>query len=220
MRLPHITSLVAAGLIAVGLGIYATRRAPERPAAPPAAHPQQHVAPPVLPQAEPLVSATAATARRFRLETREGAAIGELGIPRLRLHDVLIDGTNEPDLAKGPGVYGPDSLPGEGGLVYIAGHRTTHGAPFGDLNLLRRGDAISIAMPYGTFRYIVTGYRIVPATAVSVLRSHGREQLILQTCHPKYSATHRYLVYARPAQPFRQRRANLMGSSPSQETGT
>jgi sortase A len=137
----------------------------------------------------------------------DGQELGKIAIPRLHLDDALFDGTNEADLLNGPGVYAPDYLPGQGGLVYIAGHRTTHTKPFADINLLRRGDTISIAMPYGTFRYVVTGHRIVLATAVQVLDSHGHEQLILQSCHPKYSATHRYLVYARPATPFRLPRA-------------
>jgi sortase A len=83
--------------------------------------------------------------------------------------------------------------------VYVAGHRTTYSAPFSQINLLRRGDPITIRMPYGTFRYLVTRHRIVPATDVAVLRSTDREQLILQSCQPRFSATHRYLVYARPA---------------------
>lgn len=81
----------------------------------------------------------------------------------------------------------------------MAGHRTTYSAPFARINLLRRGDPITIRMPYGRFRYVVTGHRIVGATDMTVLRSSDREQLILQSCHPRFFATHRYLVYARPA---------------------
>jgi LPXTG-site transpeptidase (sortase) family protein len=96
-----------------------------------------------------------------------------------------------------PGNAG-DFLPGEGQLVYVAGHRTTFSAPFSHLDRLRSGDAIAIALPYGTFTYTVTGHRIVTANDIAVLRSHRHEQLILQTCHPRFSATHRYLVFARP----------------------
>jgi LPXTG-site transpeptidase (sortase) family protein len=52
-------------------------------------------------------------------------------------------------------------------------------------------------VPYGTFEYEVTGHRIVPADDLSVLKSHHREQLILQACHPRFFATHRYLAYAK-----------------------
>jgi len=141
-------------------------------------------------------------ARAYRRHSRDGEALGRIAIPRIRLHVVLVDGTSEPDLAKGPGLYRGDYLPGEGRLVYIAGHRTIFGAPFSHLDELRRGDAVVITLPYGRFLYRVTGHRIVPATAVWVLRSHRREQLILQTCHPRFSASHRYLVYATPVRPL------------------
>jgi sortase A len=127
--------------------------------------------------------------------------MGRILIPRLHLDTVLVEGTSEADLAKGPGIYAGDYLPGEGQLVYIAGHRTTYGAPFGQINLLHRGDTVTIRMPYGTFRYRVTGHRIVIATDVGVLRSSQGERLILQSCHPRFSASHRYLVYALPLRP-------------------
>ena len=38
----------------------------------------------------------------------------------------------------------------------------------------------------------------LPPGAHEVLRSPGHEVLILQACHPRFFATHRYLVYARP----------------------
>jgi sortase A len=137
-------------------------------------------------------------ARAYRLGSEDGEALGRIAIPRIGLRDVFVYGTAPRDLARGPGLYPGDFLPGEHRLVYLAGHRTTHGAPFEDLDRLRRGDTIRISLPYGTFRYRVTGHRIVPARAVWVLRSHRREQLILQTCHPRFSASHRYLVYAEP----------------------
>jgi sortase A len=141
----------------------------------------------------------AAAARRYRLASVDGEAMGRISIPRIGLHLVLVDGTTERDLARGPGIYTGDYLPGEGRLVYIAGHRTTHGAPFSRLEELRPGNEISVALPYGTFVYVVTGHRIVSANDIAVLRSHRREQLVLQTCHPRFSASHRYLVYAKPA---------------------
>jgi sortase A len=116
-------------------------------------------------------------ARAYRLRSHDGEAMGRILIPRLGLDAVLVEGTNEADLAKGPGIYARDYLPAEGRLVYIAGHRTTHAAPFSQINALRRGDTITIRMPYGTFRYVVTRHRIVAATDVAVLR-HGRPRAV------------------------------------------
>lgn len=140
-----------------------------------------------------------AAARAYRLHSHLGEAMGRIVVPRLGLDAVVVDGTGEAQLALGPGFYRGDDLPGEGGLVYVAGHRTTYGAPFSHIERLRRGDRIALVMPYGRFVYRVTGHRIVGAHDIAVLRSRGTEQLILQSCHPRFSATHRYLVYARPA---------------------
>lgn len=70
-------------------------------------------------------------AARYRLESYVGEAMGTIDVPRLGLHRMLlVDGTDESSLEKGPGVYRGDFLPGEHELVYVAGHRTTFLAPF------------------------------------------------------------------------------------------
>jgi sortase A len=89
-------------------------------------------------------------------------------------------------------------MPGERKLAYIAGHRTTYGAPFGDIDELRPGDRIRLELPYASFEYVVTHHRIVDDSDLSVLESDSREQLVLQACHPRFFASQRYLVYARP----------------------
>jgi sortase A len=87
-------------------------------------------------------------------------------------------------------------MPGENRLVYIAGHRTTYLAPFSHINDIRDGDYIRLEMPYATFAYRAYTHRIVTASDMSVLRSPNHEQLELQACHPRFFATHRYIVYA------------------------
>jgi sortase A len=89
-------------------------------------------------------------------------------------------------------------MPGEGELVYIAGHRTTYGAPFARIDRMRKGDRLFLELPYGSFEYAVTGHRIVDARELSVLKSKGFEQVALQACHPRFFATQRYIVYAKP----------------------
>jgi sortase A len=89
-------------------------------------------------------------------------------------------------------------MPGQGQLVYIAGHRTTYLAPFAHIDSLRKGDRVTLRMPYATFVYAVTGHVIVDAHDLSVLASHNREQVALQACHPRFFATHRYIVWAKP----------------------
>ena len=66
-----------------------------------------------------------------------GGALGIIQIPRIGLEKYLVQGTAEADLQKGPGHYVDTPLPGQPGNVGIAGHRTTYGAPFYNLDQLR-----------------------------------------------------------------------------------
>jgi sortase A len=137
-------------------------------------------------------------ARRFRIASDDGDAVARLRIPRLGLNAVVVNGTSSSDLRRGPGRHLDTFMPGERELVYIAGHRTTYGAPFGDIDKLRPGDRITVELPYASIVYRVTGHRIVDDNDLSVLQSHDREELVLQACHPRFFASQRYLVYARP----------------------
>jgi sortase A len=139
-------------------------------------------------------------AQAYRMSAEAGDAVARLEIPRLDLDVVVVNGTGVGDLRRGPGRHLNSSMPGEGELVYIAGHRTTYGAPFSHIDELRRGDRVIVELPYATIEYRVTGDRIVDQYELSVLKSRGREELILQACHPRFFASERYLVYARPVQ--------------------
>ena len=139
-------------------------------------------------------------ARRYRLESKRGQAIGRIKVPRLGLNMILVNGTDDATLRKGPGRDLRTYMPGEGQLVYIAGHRTTYLAPFAQIQNMRVGDYVMLEVPYGNFRYRVFRKHIVPADDLAVLQSQGREQVILQACHPRFFATNRYLVYARLTQ--------------------
>ena len=137
-------------------------------------------------------------AKRFRLTVEEGDAIARLRVPRLDLDLVVVNGTSSSDLRRGPGRHEETFMPGERELVYVAGHRTTYGAPFSDIDRLSAGDTIWLDLPYGTVEYRVMKQRIVDDNDLSVLKSHAREELILQACHPRFFSSQRILVYARP----------------------
>ena len=137
-------------------------------------------------------------AKRYRLGSEDGDAIARIRIPRLDLNLVVVNGTSVSDLRRGPGRHLETYMPGEHELVYIAGHRTTYGAPFGDVNELKAGDTITLELPYATIEYRVTRHSIVDDNDVSVLESPHHEQLVLQACHPRFFASQRYLVYATP----------------------
>ena len=147
-------------------------------------------------------AAVRSSAVAFRRSLREGQPIGRIVVPRLHLNMVVVEGTSARDLAKGPGHYDAasgvnTSLPGMGGVVAIAGHRTTYLHPFRHIDQLRAGDTISLRMPYGSFRYTVYYHRIVGSTDWSIVRPRRFEKLVLSACHPLYSASHRWAVFAR-----------------------
>ena len=136
-------------------------------------------------------------AKLYRLSSKRGQVIGRLRVPRMGVNMLLVNGTDHDTLKKGPGRDRRTFMPGENRLVYIAGHRTTYLAPFSHIDRLRRGDRVTIEVPYGTFIYAVTRHRIVKSTDLSVLRSPRHELVELQACHPRFFASHRYIAYAR-----------------------
>lgn len=144
-----------------------------------------------------LQRAIARAARAYRTSLAHGAAMGRLFVPRLDLERIVINGAEVSDLRTGPGRDLRTFMPGESELVYIAGHRTTYGAPFRHIDDLRPGDRIVLEVPYGRFEYRVTGHAVVLPSDVDRLRSRGREELHLQASHPPYSAARRYVVSAR-----------------------
>ncbi|MDQ3067850.1 MAG: sortase [Actinomycetota bacterium] len=137
------------------------------------------------------------SAARWRKSSSRGDAVARIRIPAIGLDAVVANGTDTNTLKRGPGRYLGSAMPGEKELVYIAGHRTTHGAPFSRIDRLKQGDTVSLELPYGTFEYAITGHRIVAATETSVLKSKGYEQLALQACHPRFFATQRIIAYAK-----------------------
>jgi sortase A len=139
----------------------------------------------------------AAEARAYRRALQPGDAIGRIRIGRIGLKMVVVQGTDHESLKKGPGHYAGSALPGEGHLVYIAGHRTTYLAPFASIDDIRPGDYIRLELPYATFTYQATRHYVVESSAVEVLKDTGTEILRLQACHPRFFATHRYLVDAK-----------------------
>jgi len=139
----------------------------------------------------------AADARVYARTLHTGGAVGRLLIGRIGLKMVVVQGTDDESLKKGPGHYPTSGLPGEGALIYVAGHRTTYLAPFADINDIRVGDYATLTVPYGSFTYRVVRHYIVAATDLAVLVNHGHEILRLQACHPRFFATHRYIVDAK-----------------------
>ena len=138
-----------------------------------------------------------AAANRVQGKLKKGHALGRIKIPRIDLNAVFVQGTRwGPDLSQGPGHYAQTSLPGVGRTMAIAAHRTTFGAWFRHIDSLKDGDRISLRLPYATFYYRVFTHRIVKSGDWSIIRDRGFDTLVLSACHPLYSASHRWVVFA------------------------
>jgi sortase A len=135
-------------------------------------------------------------ARLQRRRDRKGDPVGRLKMPAIDRSYVVVEGTDLGTLRKGPGHYPKTPLPGEGGTVGVAGHRTTYGAPFRTVNKLKRGDELEMDMPYGRFFYRVDKTQIVKPNAFWIVAKRKREMLVLSACHPLYSAARRIVVFS------------------------
>ncbi len=145
-------------------------------------------------------------AKLFARQLETGDPVGRLRIRRIGLDAVVQHGTTgaaglDPDadralLRNGPVHYGVTPLPGAGEPFAVAGHRTTYGAPFSRLDELRAGDRVTVETPYAHLVYEVAKLTTVEPDEVGVLRDRGYA-LVLTTCTPRYSASHRLIVWAR-----------------------
>jgi sortase A len=136
----------------------------------------------------------------------EGEAVARIRIPKIGVDSIVVNGVTRDDLRKGPGHYPDTPLPGQQGNAAIAGHRTTYGAPFGDLDQLAEGDLIQVRTLQGSFAYRVAEQLVVSPRDVSVLDPTPADPddpaqgdlatLTLTTCNPKYSAAQRLIIHA------------------------
>jgi sortase A len=127
-----------------------------------------------------------------------GQAYALLKIPSIEVDEVVVQGTHTEALKRGPGHYDETDDPWDDrGRVGIAGHRTTYGAPFWDLDRVLPGDVVTLITEFGRFAYRVTRTEVVAPTSIGVLDPTKKPTLVLTTCTPRYSAAQRLIVYAR-----------------------
>jgi sortase A len=129
----------------------------------------------------------------------EGEPVGDIRIPIIGVSQVVVEGTNTPDLRKGPGHYIGTPLPGQVGNASIAGHRTTYGHPFYNLDGVKVGDPIVLTTLQGIFVYDTTKSFVVSPSDTTVIKNAFADTLTLTTCNPRFSASTRLVVQARLA---------------------
>ncbi len=125
--------------------------------------------------------------------------IGILQAPTIGLDVVVVDYEQLSDLNVAVGRMHFSAVPGAPGMSIIIGHRTGFGSPFLDLDQLRIGDQMQFVQPSGVpLFYKVTAVDIVlPSDGIDqYTKRTDISQLVLVTCHPKYSTDERLIIVA------------------------
>jgi sortase A len=132
-----------------------------------------------------------------------GDALTRITIPKINVDVVVVEGTTPSALKAGAGHYSNSPLPCEEGNVAIAGHRTTYGKPFANVDQLKKGDLVMLETPIGTCTYALSQdpFVVLPEGKLSsgksvVDNTPGQKNLTLTSCHPKGSASHRIIIRA------------------------
>ncbi|MGV3758171.1 MAG: class E sortase [Actinomycetota bacterium] len=128
----------------------------------------------------------------------EGDSLTRIVIPDIDVDVVVVEGVSASALRAGAGHYPNTPLPCEIGNVGIAGHRTTYGRPFHNVDLLAPGSEITLQTPVGSCTYEVTQepFVVTPNQTEVVANTPDEATLTLTTCHPKGSARQRLIIKA------------------------
>lgn len=136
---------------------------------------------------------------RYKAGTlKDGDALTRIKIPALDVDVVVVEGTSASALRAGAGHYPKTPLPCEAGNVSIAGHRTTYGKPFANVDRLKTGDTIILETPIGSCTYEVSREPFItaPTDFTVVANDPAVHALTLTTCHPRGSAKERLIIKA------------------------
>jgi sortase A len=136
-----------------------------------------------------------------------GEAFAIIRIPRFGADYArpVLQGTDHDTLTRGIGHYPGTAFPGQVGNFAVAGHRTTYGKPFSDIELLQKGDVVAVETRASYLVYAVDRHVIVTPDQLQVIAPVPQDPaarpsqawLTMTACHPRYSASQRYVVFAR-----------------------
>jgi sortase A len=115
-------------------------------------------------------------------------------VPRLGYYSAVKEGVDLAVLYSSPGHYPETPWPGQAGMVGVAAHNVY----WIDFPQLAKGDEVDLETRYGTFKYAVTGSRIVNPDDRTILVQGPGRHLTLTTCWPTWAgsfATQRYVIF-------------------------
>lgn len=127
----------------------------------------------------------------------DGSAFSRLLIPSIGVNELVRSGVALSVIDQGPAHWVGTESPGGPGNVVLAGHRTTHSAPFRNLDRLEVGDPVLISNADGFIAvYLVRDTFVVTPDDVWITYEQGSPLLTMFACHPKGSARQRIVVQA------------------------
>jgi sortase A len=129
-----------------------------------------------------------------------GTLLAKLQVPRLNMSVVVLEGSDDGTLKKGPGHIEETALPGELGNVGIAGHRDTHFRPLRNIQI---GDKVIVTTTTSSIQYFIDTIDIITPTDMEILDPTSGPTLTLVTCYPFEfigNAPMRYVIRATPRQ--------------------
>lgn len=129
--------------------------------------------------------------------TQADDGLTRLTVPKIGLDAIVVEGTNYHDLKLGPGHLTDTPAPGNDGNAVISGHRDTF---FRHLHELDKGDEVLVQRDGKTYRYQVTGKKIVDPNDTWVAEPTKDAELTLITCYPTYyigPAPNRLVVFTK-----------------------
>jgi len=149
------------------------------------------------PSFSPAITEGPERARVDAVTQQLGIVVGRLEIPAINLDDMIREGVDLSVIDRGVAHWSGTADPGGAGNVVLAGHRTTHSAPFLDLDKLEPGDDIYVTGIGGriaTYRVVET--LIVTPADMWIVDPTDTPMLTMFACHPKGSARQRIVVRA------------------------
>jgi sortase A len=145
---------------------------------------------------------------KMRTNLKQGAVFAKIYVPRFaKDYERLIgQGTFQKVTLNvvGVGHYVSSDWPGEAGNFAVAAHRTSHGAPFADIDRLKAGDKVWVKTNDSWFTYEYRQTKIVKPSEIGVIDDlpkgltgaiAGGKYMTMTSCHPKWTNQQRIIVW-------------------------
>jgi len=153
-------------------------------------------------------SSNARTFIEMKPNLKQGAVFAKLHVPRFgKDYERLVgEGTFQKVTLNvvGVGHYITSEWPGAVGNFAVAAHRTSHGAPFADIDKLQTGDRVWVETNESWFTYEYRQTKIVHPSETGVIENvpkglaganSGGKYMTMTSCHPKWSNEQRIVVW-------------------------